>query len=246
MTTLTTFAFSTTRLMLRKTSIRLFSGVSKDTSSSSRSTTKTSKSIIRPNKLLSSLVDKIDSNIDTTVHKTGAQLRKEVRAQLTKQRAKATQQYKIEKQKRKQKSGGVSNVRFRLGNGVEAISSNVLIELVKSTAPYYFSTHKHASKSDVNINSININDETAALKKNTNTYELTEPYLNISLEELSSRKNGWLYILNSKYSSPNLSSSADERINYFALMIACHFASVATYVPTDVDSKIRGHCWLVC
>jgi hypothetical protein len=32
-------------------------------------------------------------------------------------------------------------------------------------------------------------------------------------------------------------------LDYFALCIACHHATVATYVPTDVDSKIRGTLW---
>lgn len=34
-----------------------------------------------------------------------------------------------------------------------------------------------------------------------------------------------------------------QREDYFALCLACHWATVATYIPTDVDSKIRGHCW---
>ena len=31
--------------------------------------------------------------------------------------------------------------------------------------------------------------------------------------------------------------------NYFALCLACHHATVATFVPTDVDTKIRGVLW---
>jgi hypothetical protein len=34
-----------------------------------------------------------------------------------------------------------------------------------------------------------------------------------------------------------------QRTDYFALCLAAHFASVATYVPTDVDAKIRGALW---
>lgn len=33
------------------------------------------------------------------------------------------------------------------------------------------------------------------------------------------------------------------REDYFAYCMACHHATVATYVPTDVDSKIRGLLW---
>ncbi|HTO70715.1 MAG TPA: hypothetical protein VMR31_12720 [Myxococcota bacterium] len=34
-----------------------------------------------------------------------------------------------------------------------------------------------------------------------------------------------------------------ERTDYFALCLAAHFASAATYVPTDVDTKIRRALW---
>lgn len=36
---------------------------------------------------------------------------------------------------------------------------------------------------------------------------------------------------------------ATEHGDYLALCLACHHATVASYVPTDVDSKIRGHLW---
>ena len=32
-------------------------------------------------------------------------------------------------------------------------------------------------------------------------------------------------------------------LDYFALCVAAHFATCATHVPTDVDTKIRGHLW---
>ncbi len=36
----------------------------------------------------------------------------------------------------------------------------------------------------------------------------------------------------------------DEQLqDYFALCLACHHATVATFVPTDVDTKIRGIVW---
>ena len=39
------------------------------------------------------------------------------------------------------------------------------------------------------------------------------------------------------------SPSPSERTDYFALCLAAHFASAATYVPTDVDTKIRRALW---
>src|SRR5262249_24618514 len=38
--------------------------------------------------------------------------------------------------------------------------------------------------------------------------------------------------------------SFDEQLqDYFAFCLACHHATVATFVPTDVDTKIRGLVW---
>lgn len=31
---------------------------------------------------------------------------------------------------------------------------------------------------------------------------------------------------------------------YFELLLAAHFLTVATFVPTDVDARIRHHCWV--
>ena len=36
---------------------------------------------------------------------------------------------------------------------------------------------------------------------------------------------------------------AEQLQDYFALCLACHHATVATFVPTDVDTKIRGMTW---
>ncbi|MBS1858800.1 MAG: hypothetical protein JST11_25740 [Acidobacteria bacterium] len=38
-------------------------------------------------------------------------------------------------------------------------------------------------------------------------------------------------------------SPAEQLQDYFALCLACHHATVATFVPTDVDTKIRGILW---
>lgn len=50
---------------------------------------------------------------------------------------------------------------------------------------------------------------------------------------------GWENIL-----QPHLTPS-EQLQDYFALCLACHHATVATFVPTDVDSKIRGIVWRV-
>ncbi len=37
--------------------------------------------------------------------------------------------------------------------------------------------------------------------------------------------------------------AGDRTLDYFGLCLACHHATVATFVPTDVDTKIRGLLW---
>ncbi len=42
---------------------------------------------------------------------------------------------------------------------------------------------------------------------------------------------------------PSPEPKPEQRTDYFALCLAAHFASAATYVPTDVDTKIRRALW---
>jgi len=42
---------------------------------------------------------------------------------------------------------------------------------------------------------------------------------------------------------PARDPSTEQREDYFALCIASHHATVATFIPTDVDAKIRGTLW---
>jgi hypothetical protein len=64
------------------------------------------------------------------------------------------------------------------------------------------------------------------------------------LSALADHPLGWLGILRA---GQRFASSDDpggpERVDYFALCLACHFATVATFIPTDVDAKIRGVLW---
>ncbi len=56
---------------------------------------------------------------------------------------------------------------------------------------------------------------------------------------------GWWSILkNAGLVRATDAPTAADLTDYFALCLACHFASVATYVPTDVDAKIRYALWL--
>ncbi|HUQ95234.1 MAG TPA: hypothetical protein VM120_26390 [Bryobacteraceae bacterium] len=55
---------------------------------------------------------------------------------------------------------------------------------------------------------------------------------------------GFLAILKNvdRFDLPEL-TGLQQLEDYFAFCLACHHATVATYVPTDVDGKIRGLLW---
>ena len=63
--------------------------------------------------------------------------------------------------------------------------------------------------------------------------------------ELAAHPLGWWRVL---LAADRLESSEHptpaQRTDYFALCLAAHFGSVATYVPTDVDAKIRHALWI--
>jgi 8-oxo-dGTP diphosphatase len=64
------------------------------------------------------------------------------------------------------------------------------------------------------------------------------------LIEMGGTPDGFLRILASweNIHRPDLHHS-EQLQDYFALCLACHHATVATFVPTDVDTKIRGMAW---
>jgi len=65
------------------------------------------------------------------------------------------------------------------------------------------------------------------------------------LHRLASGPLGWWRVL---FAGGSLAPSDDptpaQRTDYFALCLAAHFASAASFVPTDVDTKIRRALWL--
>ena len=64
------------------------------------------------------------------------------------------------------------------------------------------------------------------------------------LIDLGNGPGGFLRILASweNLLQPNLGFE-EQLQDYFALCLSCHHATVATFVPTDVDTKIRGILW---
>jgi hypothetical protein len=64
------------------------------------------------------------------------------------------------------------------------------------------------------------------------------------LVRLGLPRDGFLHILANWENSQDPALSPGEKLqDYFAMCLACHHATVATFVPTDVDTKIRGILW---
>ncbi|MBZ5592259.1 MAG: hypothetical protein LAP39_08485 [Acidobacteriia bacterium] len=64
------------------------------------------------------------------------------------------------------------------------------------------------------------------------------------LVELGRSSDGFLRVLTNWENIQRPGLSPEEQLqDYFALCLACHHATVATFVPTDVDTKIRGILW---
>ncbi|MBC7928243.1 MAG: hypothetical protein H7039_21570 [Bryobacteraceae bacterium] len=64
------------------------------------------------------------------------------------------------------------------------------------------------------------------------------------LVNLGSGPEGFLRVLASWRNVLDIALTREEYLqDYFALCVSCHHATVATFVPTDVDSKIRGLLW---
>lgn len=64
------------------------------------------------------------------------------------------------------------------------------------------------------------------------------------LIDLGSSHDGFLRVIASWENILRDDLSWPEQLqDYFALCLACHHATVATFVPTDVDTKIRGITW---
>jgi hypothetical protein len=63
------------------------------------------------------------------------------------------------------------------------------------------------------------------------------------MAELAKQPRGWLKILRTAANWPKDKHFKPSGEDYFCLCLAAHHATVGTYVPTDVDSKIRATLW---
>jgi hypothetical protein len=66
----------------------------------------------------------------------------------------------------------------------------------------------------------------------------------VRLHEMATGPFGWRRILGH---ADRLEATEEPEegawLDYFALCLAAHFGTAGTHVPTDVDTKIRGHLW---
>ena len=95
-----------------------------------------------------------------------------------------------------------------------------LVDLVRSTAPWLFDGHESCA--------------------------VTPATTGTRLWQHAEHPLGWLAILRRHamvVATPE--PSIEAWTDYFALCVACHFTSCASYVPTDVDTKIRAHLWFM-
>lgn len=56
----------------------------------------------------------------------------------------------------------------------------------------------------------------------------------------------WRTWLNSALDLEPTYAEPESRLAYFSLLISAHFCTVGTFVPTDVDTRIRFHAWAEC
>jgi len=63
------------------------------------------------------------------------------------------------------------------------------------------------------------------------------------LRTLTAGADGWLRVLAAAPHMVGAKPSNETKEDYLALCLAAHHATVGSYVPTDVDNKIRGDLW---
>ncbi len=96
------------------------------------------------------------------------------------------------------------------------IAPETLVDIVRNTAPFLF---------------------------DRDVLEITPTYSNERLHFTLEETPYWRIVRNSGDIKSTPKPSEQEWVRYFELCVASHFSTVATFVPSDVDSKIRNHLW---
>ena len=103
------------------------------------------------------------------------------------------------------------------------IAPETLLEIVRNTAPFLF------DRDTLSVTPIDA----------TTPDQFTLP----ATADVDHPLAYWWTVRNEKLTS-NAKPSDEEWVRYFRLCVAAHFATVQTFVPSDVDTKIRNHLWL--
>ncbi len=136
-----------------------------------------------------------------------------------------------------------------------------LLSLVRNTAPYYFqdlflrlAKWKPApgGPADNAVRSLDSmprafgppSSFSASNSKQSRVADAVIPVRPTRLFDMAGHPFGWLDILlNAHTLRASGNPTPEERLDYFTLCLACHHSTVTTFIPTDVDSKIRGVLW---
>ena len=105
------------------------------------------------------------------------------------------------------------------------IAPDNLISLVRNTAPFLF-------------------PPTESTPKGRRLFDFLDDDIAAEFAPGNRPSDAFLSILRSTEQRDWAALSGEEQlIDYFVLCLSCHHSTVATFVPTDVDSKIRGLVW---
>jgi hypothetical protein len=96
------------------------------------------------------------------------------------------------------------------------IAPETLVDIVRNTAPFLF---------------------------DRDVLEITPTYSATRLRFTLDTTPYWRIVRNSGDIKSTPKPSEQEWVRYFELCVAAHVSTVATFVPSDVDTKIRNHLW---
>ena len=126
-------------------------------------------------------------------------------------------------------------------NIAECISAFTIVELVRATAPYIVAPDQLVMDDEDDDDDDDNSDDNGH-------GDSTKKIVENSLAAMAHDPQGWEKILLSTKITellPNTEQPTEvQRIDYFALCLASHFATSASYAPIDVTANIIDYCWL--
>ena len=90
---------------------------------------------------------------------------------------------------------------------------------------------------------VDIVRKTAPFLYDRDVLEITPTYSDERLRFTLEETPYWRIVRNSGDIKSTPKPNEQEWVRYFELCVGAHFSTVATFVPSDVDTKIRNHLW---